>query len=350
MSDLPEPLTPLDCDLRGLQFMPLYGDRLFTSETWLSARAEAKVAMQQLWWRSYAHEVPAASLPDNDALLASYAGYGVAVAQWRKIKGEAMRGWVQCSDGRLYHPFVAQLALEAWEGRKRNREKQRQWREKTRSRDGDVTERETVTRRGDKTVTRPLRNAGEGQGQGEGQHPPTPQGGEGGPAALSAKDWFARVEAVIAGLPGVNRTTTGLANVAPLRALCEPTNGEEPCDWAQDVEPAIQAVAASCAASGKPLRSWTHPAIADTARANRDRRLDGGPPASAPPKLTRTQRCVRYALEDHWAGAGDPPTQTEVESAIREQLTHPNDASRRLAEMAAKRAFPHLLTQPEQRP
>lgn len=162
MSDLPEPLVPPDCDLRGLQYMPLYGDRLFTSETWLSARPEAKVAMTQLWWHSYAHEAPAASLPDNDALLASYAGYGAARAQWRKVKEEAMRGWVMCSDGRLYHPFVARLALEAWAGRLRNRDKQRRWREKTRLSDRDAT----VKNSGYDTVTRPLRNAGEGEGEG----------------------------------------------------------------------------------------------------------------------------------------------------------------------------------------
>lgn len=121
MSELPEPFTPSDCDLRGLQFMPIYGDRLFSSATWIAAKPEAKVAALRLWWHSYAKEAPAASLPDDDALLAEYAGYGVAVSQWRKIKAAALRGWVKCSDGRLYHRVVADLALEAWEGRKENR-------------------------------------------------------------------------------------------------------------------------------------------------------------------------------------------------------------------------------------
>jgi len=172
MSELPEPLTPADCDLRGLHYMPLYGDRLFASATWIGAKPEAKVAALRLWWHSYSREVPAASLPDDDALLAEYAGYGVAVSAWRKIRTAAMRGWVKCADGRWYHPVVAEVVLEAWEARKRNREKQRQWREKTRAKDGDVTVTETVT----ETVTTPgtkrLRNAGEGKG--EGYITPTP--------------------------------------------------------------------------------------------------------------------------------------------------------------------------------
>jgi hypothetical protein len=141
-----------------MPYMPLYGDRLFGSATWIGATAEAKVAALRLWWRSFAHEVPSASLPDDDTLLADYAGYGVGVKAWRKVKAQAMRGWVKCSDGRLYHKTVAEVALEAWEQRKRNREKQERWRNKNRS----VTPPVTVT----ETVTEPLRNAGrEGKGR-----------------------------------------------------------------------------------------------------------------------------------------------------------------------------------------
>jgi len=146
------PLTPADCDLRGMPYMPLFGDRLFGSATWIAASPEAKVAALRLWWRSFAHEVPAGSLPNDDQLLADYAGYGVAVKAWQKIKTQAMRGWVLCSDGRLYHRTVAEVALEAWEQRKRNREKQARWRNKDRS----VTPRVTVT----EGVTEPFRNAG----------------------------------------------------------------------------------------------------------------------------------------------------------------------------------------------
>lgn len=157
--------------------MPLFGDRLFKSETWISATAEARVAMLRLWWHSYSHEVPAASLPNNDQLLAEYAGYGVMVKAWRKVRVQVMRGFLECSDGRLYHPMVADLAKDGWKERLRNREKQRAWRERNASKAGDVTVTEVVT----KPVTQPLCNAGEGQreGQGQGQSPSLRSGEDG---------------------------------------------------------------------------------------------------------------------------------------------------------------------------
>jgi hypothetical protein len=164
----PDPFTPADCDLRGMPYMPLYGDRLFGSATWIAATAEAKVAALRLWWRSFAHEVPAASLPDDDTLLADYAGYGVGVKAWRKVKAQALRGWVKCSDGRLYHKTVAEVACEAWEQRKRNREKQERWRQKNRPTPQPVTQPVTVT----PMVTEPSCNAGsEVKGEGLGKAP-----------------------------------------------------------------------------------------------------------------------------------------------------------------------------------
>lgn len=152
VAGLPSPLVAADVDLRGLQYMPLFGERLFGSETWIAATAEARVAALRLWWRAYAHEVPAASLPDDDRLLADYAGYGSAVKAWRRVRASSLRGFVKCSDGRLYHPVLADIALESWDSRRRNREKNVRWRARNRV----VTVPETVTR--------PPRDAGEGQG------------------------------------------------------------------------------------------------------------------------------------------------------------------------------------------
>lgn len=158
-----DPLVPADVDLRGMEFMPLYGDRLMGSETWIRASFEAKVAGIRLWWRAYAHEVPAASLPDDDALLADYAGYGVSVKAWRKVREQAMRGFVLCSDGRWYHPIVAELAMKAWALRLRERDKQRRWRERNQQTNGDIPVLVTVTQ----PVARPSCHAGEGEGEGE---------------------------------------------------------------------------------------------------------------------------------------------------------------------------------------
>jgi hypothetical protein len=107
--DLPEPLTPADCDLQDFEFMPVMVRRLLRSDTWVLANGEERAAAVALWFESW-HQVPAASLPDNDKLLRKLADS----EKWIRVKAQALRGWVQCSDGRLYHPVVAEKALEAW--------------------------------------------------------------------------------------------------------------------------------------------------------------------------------------------------------------------------------------------
>lgn len=75
----------------------------------LSSGDEFKTAFR-LWAKSW-HQVPAASLPDDDRLLAHLAG--LALVKWKRVRAMALRGWIQCSDGRLYHPVIAEKALEA---------------------------------------------------------------------------------------------------------------------------------------------------------------------------------------------------------------------------------------------
>ncbi|HCF3717120.1 TPA: DUF1376 domain-containing protein [Pseudomonas aeruginosa] len=106
---LPEPLTPTDCDLSTFAFMPLDVQRLLTSETWVLGSGDERAAAMTLWLASW-HQVPAASVPDNDRMLAHLS----QCARWDKVKAHVLRGWVKCSDGRLYHPVVAEKALESW--------------------------------------------------------------------------------------------------------------------------------------------------------------------------------------------------------------------------------------------
>ena len=122
-----EPLTPPECDLRGLSFMPLDLVRLIDSDLYaLSSGDEFKAAVT-LWARSWL-QVPAASLPDDDRVLAHLSGAG---SKWKKVKAMALRGFVKCGDGRLYHPVVAEKAKEAWAHRLKQREKaNRRWQER----------------------------------------------------------------------------------------------------------------------------------------------------------------------------------------------------------------------------
>jgi Protein of unknown function (DUF1376) len=110
MTDLPEPLTPADCNLRGMPWMSLDVQRVIDSDLFgLSTGDEFKAAFR-LWAKSW-HQIPAASLPNDDKLLAHLAG--LTELQWRKVRTVALRGWTLCSDGRLYHPVIAEKAREA---------------------------------------------------------------------------------------------------------------------------------------------------------------------------------------------------------------------------------------------
>lgn len=123
MTNLPDPLTPADCDLRGYRWMPLDVVRVIDSDTYgISTGDEFKTAFR-LWAKSWL-QVPAASLPDDDRLLAHLAGLSENMPKWKKVKAVALRGFIKCSDGRLYHPVIAEKAIEAMSKREEHAEHQ----------------------------------------------------------------------------------------------------------------------------------------------------------------------------------------------------------------------------------
>jgi hypothetical protein len=111
--DLPAPLVPAEVDLRGLPFMPLDTVRLLDSDFFALATGDEFKAAIALWAKAW-QQVPAGSLPDDDRILAHLSGAG---PKWRKVKGMALRGFLKCSDGRLYHPVIAEKTVEAWQQR-----------------------------------------------------------------------------------------------------------------------------------------------------------------------------------------------------------------------------------------
>lgn len=115
----PNPLVPADVDLRDFAFMPLDVLRLRDSDLATLATGDEFKAAVLLWCASW-HQIPASSLPDDDRWLAKHSGAG---ARWKKVRTEALRGFVRCSDGRLYHEVVAEKALEAWEKKRAQRER-----------------------------------------------------------------------------------------------------------------------------------------------------------------------------------------------------------------------------------
>lgn len=122
MMERPDPLVPSEVDLRDFTYMPLDVVRLRDCDLAATASGEEFRAAVLLWCASW-HQTPAASLPNDDAILSALAGFGRVVKEWFKVKDGALRNWVECSDGRLYHPTVAEKANEAWQAKKRQRDR-----------------------------------------------------------------------------------------------------------------------------------------------------------------------------------------------------------------------------------
>ena len=114
----PDPLTPAGCDLRGLPYMPLDVVRLIDSDLTAISTGEQFKAAVLLYCKAW-NQVPAASLPSDDRILAHLVG--LTAPAWRRVRDVALRGWVLCSDGRLYHPVIAEKAVYAWSERQDHR-------------------------------------------------------------------------------------------------------------------------------------------------------------------------------------------------------------------------------------
>lgn len=126
--NLPEPLVAADVDLSGFSGFMLDVDRMLSSELVALCTPEEGWAAIQLWMRAW-KQTPPASLPDDERVLAAFSGAG---ARWKKVREMALRGFVKCSDGRLYHKVLAAEANEAWSRRLKFKERsakanQRRW-------------------------------------------------------------------------------------------------------------------------------------------------------------------------------------------------------------------------------
>lgn len=103
------PLTPPGCDLRDIPACPVPVSALTAAlECLPTATALAALALTVRSW----HQVPAASLPTDDAILSRLTL--TTADAWAAIKSAALADFVECSDGRLYHRTLAPVAAAAW--------------------------------------------------------------------------------------------------------------------------------------------------------------------------------------------------------------------------------------------
>lgn len=120
MADLPQPMTQPGADLRDFPHTPMFRSRLFGSSFHARASDSEWRAGVTLWLKSW-DQVPAGSLPDDDIELCRLAELARDIKTWKKVKDGAMRGWVLCADGRLYHRVVAEGVNNAVEHKVKQR-------------------------------------------------------------------------------------------------------------------------------------------------------------------------------------------------------------------------------------
>lgn len=169
---LPEPFLPPEVDLRDFPYMPMHAARLFSSEFHARATDAEWRAGVTLWLKAFF--MPAAALPDDDVQLARLAEFGRDVKSWLKVRAIALHGWVKCSDGRLHHPVVAEMAHGAWlrkaaydTARQKDRERLSKWRDAKRAkheRDTDETHDGTQRETPDETRFETSNKGREGNG------------------------------------------------------------------------------------------------------------------------------------------------------------------------------------------
>ena len=194
---LPDPLVPAEVDLRDFAFMPLDVVRVRDSDLAAEETPESCWAAVLLWCASW-HQVPAGSIPDSDQWQAKQAGYvarGRIDKAWEAVRDGALRNWIKCSDGRLYHPVVAEKALESWNAKLAQRARTKaatEAREARRraqqnqphvQRDDERDVQRDVQRDDERDDTRDVhQGTGTVKGQGQGHLIPPPDGGGSGAA------------------------------------------------------------------------------------------------------------------------------------------------------------------------
>jgi uncharacterized protein YdaU (DUF1376 family) len=114
MSDLPTPPVEAHVDCSDLDGFMLNAERLMSSELLALHGNDVLGAALLLWCRAWKQR-PAASLPDDDRINAAFAR--LSLKKFREIKDAVMRGFVKCSDGRLYHWFLLARQLRRTRGR-----------------------------------------------------------------------------------------------------------------------------------------------------------------------------------------------------------------------------------------
>lgn len=110
---LKKPPVPVEVDLRKIGRMQLDILALLSSETMAMCRGEKLHAALTLWIRAF-HQVPAGSLPNDENVVMSLAGYSSDPEGWQRVKAVALKNFELHNDGRLYHTKLSEVVLKTW--------------------------------------------------------------------------------------------------------------------------------------------------------------------------------------------------------------------------------------------
>jgi hypothetical protein len=116
LSDLPPPMVPAEVTMVGLEYMPLYRQRLQESAAWRRCRRRPELAfyLVNMWFAAFFAIECGSIEADDDAIIEAADCHP---RDFDGLREELMRGWVLCSNGRYYHETIAEIVLEVWETR-----------------------------------------------------------------------------------------------------------------------------------------------------------------------------------------------------------------------------------------
>lgn len=109
----PAPLAPPEVDLSRLAYFPLYIAKLQKSKAWLLCKRMPTLTrpLINLWLYAW-QQRPAGSIEDDDDVLAE--ACGLDFDPFQDLREHLLRGWVKCSDGRLYLPAMVPMVEDGW--------------------------------------------------------------------------------------------------------------------------------------------------------------------------------------------------------------------------------------------
>lgn len=116
--------------------------RLHRSDTWAILDKASRPYLLMLLTVAWC-ESPCGSLPNNDRILCSK--LGIDTTLFIAIKQDLLRGWEECSDGRLYHPVMTESVLKMTGWRDKQAKKVAAWRDKKSKESVSVTGNKPAT-------------------------------------------------------------------------------------------------------------------------------------------------------------------------------------------------------------